>query len=257
MRPAAEVFVGFFIGRDESGAGAAFDRHVANRHPVFHRQGTDHVARVFDAVSHAARSADLADEIQNDVFGCDAGFQAAIDAQLKRFRFRLQQRLRGEHVLDLARADAEGQRAERAVGRGVAVAADDGHAWLRVSLLGADNVDDALPRVMDVVKLDAELATVIPQGFDLLLRDEINNRQAAIGRRHVVIDRRKRPLWPANRAAGEAQALEGLWACDFVHQVQVDVENRLPAWLVVDDVLVPNLFEKCARFLGHEGLPGG
>ena len=43
----------------------------------------------------------------------------------------LGQGLRGQHVLDLAGADAEGERAEGAVRRGVAVAADDGHAGLR------------------------------------------------------------------------------------------------------------------------------
>ena len=59
----------------------------------------------------------------------------------------LRQRLGGEHVLDLARADAEGERAERAVGRGVAVAAHDGHARLGEALLGADDVHDALAGV--------------------------------------------------------------------------------------------------------------
>jgi hypothetical protein len=47
-------------------------------------------------------------------------------------------------MLDLRGADAEGQRAEGAVGRGVAVAADDGHAGQGEALLRADDVDDAL-----------------------------------------------------------------------------------------------------------------
>ena len=62
-------------------------------------------------------------------------------------RPQLGQRLGGQHVLDLARADAEGQRAEGAVGGGVGVAAHDGHARLGEALLGADDVDDALARV--------------------------------------------------------------------------------------------------------------
>ena len=45
------------------------------------------------------------------------------------------------------RADAVRERAEGAVRRGVAVAADDGHAGQREALLGADDVDDALPAV--------------------------------------------------------------------------------------------------------------
>ena len=87
---------------------------------------------------------DLADEVQDHVLGRDAGAELAVDAELERLGLRLQQRLRGQHVLDFAGADAEGQRAERAVRRGVAVAADDRHAGLRVALLGADDVDDAL-----------------------------------------------------------------------------------------------------------------
>ena len=80
----------------------------------------------------------------------------------------LGQRLRGEHVLDLARADAEGQRAERAVGRGVAVAAHDRHARLGEALLGADDVHDALVGVAHRVERDAELGGVRPQHLDLL-----------------------------------------------------------------------------------------
>ena len=54
------------------------------------------------------------------------------------------QALRGEHVLHLGRADAERERAERAVSGGVAIAADDGHARLGEAQLGADDVHDAL-----------------------------------------------------------------------------------------------------------------
>ena len=51
---------------------------------------------------------------------------------------------RGEDHLDLARADAEGKRAERAVGRRVRVAAHDRHARLGQAQLRTDDVDDAL-----------------------------------------------------------------------------------------------------------------
>ena len=59
----------------------------------------------------------------------------------------LDQRLGGEHVLDLGGADAVGERAEGAVGRGVAVAADDGRARQGEALLRPDDVDDALALV--------------------------------------------------------------------------------------------------------------
>ena len=73
-----------------------------------------------------------------------AGGQVAVDGDGHRAGPVLRQGLGGEHVLDLAGADAERQRAERAVGGGVGVAADDGQPGLRVALLGTDHVDDAL-----------------------------------------------------------------------------------------------------------------
>jgi hypothetical protein len=75
--------------------------------------------------------------------------------------FFLDQRLRRQHMLDLGGADAEGQRAERAMGRGVAVAADDGGAGQREALLGADDVDDALALVELVEIFDAEFLGVL------------------------------------------------------------------------------------------------
>ena len=60
------------------------------------------------------------------------------------FGSRLHQALGGQHVLDFASADAEGQRAERAVRGSVAIAADDGLAGLGDAKLRADDVHDAL-----------------------------------------------------------------------------------------------------------------
>ena len=95
----------------------------------------------------AAGRADLADDREDHVLGGDAGRQLAVDGDAHVLRLALDQRLRGEHVLDLARADAVRERTEGAVRRGVAVAADDGHAGQGEALLRADDVDDALAAV--------------------------------------------------------------------------------------------------------------
>jgi len=60
------------------------------------------------------------------------------------------------------------ERAERAMRRGVAVTADDGGAGQRKTLLGADDVDDALALVELVVIFDAEFLGVLGQRLDLL-----------------------------------------------------------------------------------------
>ncbi len=60
-------------------------------------------------------------------------------------------------------ADAVGERAERAMGRGVAVAADDRGSRQGEALLRPDDVDDALPLVELVEIFDAELARILGQ----------------------------------------------------------------------------------------------
>ncbi len=118
-RTALHVFEGLLVRRDQAGAGAAFDGHVADRHAAFHRQRADGFAGEFDDMAGAAGRADLADDGEDDVLGGDAGRQLAVDTHQHVLGLLLDQRLRGEHMLDLGRADAMRQRAERAMRRGV------------------------------------------------------------------------------------------------------------------------------------------
>ena len=169
---------------------------------------------ILDHMAGAAGRADLADDGEDDVLGGDARGSCAVDLDPHVLGLLLDQRLGGEHMLDLGRADAMGQRAERPVGRGVAVAADDGRAGQREALLGADDVDDALALIELIEVLDAELRGIVGQRLDLL-RLSGSAMPGAVGGRHVVIDDGQRLLGTAHLAAGHAQALEGLRAGDL------------------------------------------
>ena len=94
--------------------------------------------------------------------------------------------LRRQHVRHLAGADAERQRAERAVGAGVAVAADDHHPRLRQPQLRADDVHDPLPLAAQRVQLDAEVGAVLLQRRDLRRRRGVEHRDAPSRPRGVV-----------------------------------------------------------------------
>jgi hypothetical protein len=153
----------------------------------------------------------------------------------------VRQRLRRQHVLDLAGADAKGQGAQRAVGGGVAVPADDRHAGQAEALLGPDDVDDALVGAGYALQLDAELLAVAGQRLDLLLGDLVGDRQRAVGGGHVVVDRGQGEIRPAHAAAAQPQALERLSGRDLMHQVQVDVQEHRLARLLAHDVTVPDL----------------
>ena len=79
------------------------------------------------------------------------------------FRLALRQALGGQHVLDFGGANAEGQRAERAMGAGVAVAAYDGHARLGQSEFRTDDVHDALVGRIHVEQRNAEIFAIFLQ----------------------------------------------------------------------------------------------
>src|SRR3546814_7673020 len=97
-----------------------------------------------------------------------------LDADPNIARLALADGLGREHMLDLRRTDPEREGAERAVGRGMAVAADDRHSRLRTSLFRADDMDDAAPPIAHRERLDPETTRVGGQRFKL-----------EIGRAHV------------------------------------------------------------------------
>ena len=197
----------------------------------------------------------MADQVQDQVLGRDAAGQLAVDPQLERLGPILQQRLRGQHVLDFAGADAEGHRAHGAVRGGVAVAADDRHAGLRQAQLRADDVDDPLLRVVQIVEPDAKLLAVVAERVDLLLGDRVEDRQRPIRGRNVMVGRGHGPLGPAHFATGQSQTFESLGAGDLVNQMEIDIQNRRLPCLGSDDVGVPNFVEHRARGSGSHQSP--
>ena len=243
MRAAFDIFIGGLIRRDQTGAGTAFDGHVADGHAAFHRQIADRFAAIFDDIAGAASGAGLADHGQSDVLGGHARLQFAGDFDLHVLGFLLDQRLGGQNVLDLGCADAVRQRAKRAVGGGVAVAANHGHAGQGPALLGADDMHDALTDVMHRVVVNAEILGVLVQRFDLNARFgfsishgfSIPFTRAGLGVVGYVVIRS--PRWsfraraPFTHARGLPPAMrryiafKGLRAGHFVHQMAVDIQQ--------------------------------
>ena len=192
--------------------------------------------------------------MQDQILRTDTGGCVAVHMDRHGFRLALQQALRGHHVADLGGTDAKRQRTERAVGGGVAVAADDRHARLGGTQLGADHVHDAAVFTIPAMQLDAELAAVGFQLGDLRLRFGVCIRTAAIGIRRQgrggMIQRGQYAIGPAQRQAALAQLAECLRRGDFVHQMQIDVEDRRRVGgFGYNDMRVPHFFEQ--GFCGH------
>src|SRR3546814_7085592 len=100
----------------------------------------------------------------------------------------------------LARPDAEGKRADAAVARGVAVAADDRRAGQRKALFGADDMDDALLGRDRVDVADAIFGRILLErrqlrrAFGVGDRQLVARRLEARGGRHIVIGTRERQV---------------------------------------------------------------
>jgi hypothetical protein len=152
-------------------------------------------------------------------------------------------------------ADAESERAESTVSRGVAVSTDDGHAGLGDAEFRADYVDNSLLWRIDIEEFDTEFNAITSQHFHLLGGDLVEDRQVAGCSGNVMVDGRDGVPRLADLTAGNAQALKRLRRRDLVDEVEVDVKKR---WLIggfADYVRVPEFFEKSA-WLRHRVLKG-
>ncbi len=244
-----EPFEGRLVGGDHAGTAAALDRHVADGHAALHRERADRRAGVLHDVSGHAADAEPAEGAEDQVLGGDPEAQLARVEDSHRAGLVLDHALGGEHVLDLAGADAEGERAEGAVGGGVGVAADDRHAGLGHAQLGADHVHDPLAVGAERVDGDAELVAVALERFDLhageLVLDAGGHGRAVGG--SVVVGGGEGAVGAAHLAPGQAQPVEGLGARDLVDEVQVDVHQA--GALAGHLVGLPDLVEHRLRHL--------
>ncbi len=213
------------IGGNHARLGAELDGHVAHRHPPFHGESFDGLTGELHHIAGTAGVADLANDGEHHVLGADPLGQLAAYADAHGLGAPLLQGLGGHHVLDLGGADAKCQRSEGAVGGGVGVAADDGGAGQGDAELGAHHVDDTLVLVVQVIEANPELLAVGGQGLHLDAGHLAGGGDVLGGGGDVVIHGGPGQIRAAQLAVHGAQAVEGLRAGHFMHQVAVDVDE--------------------------------
>ena len=142
------------------------------------------------------------------------------------------------------------ERAEGAMRRGMAIAADDRRAGQCKALFGADDMDDALATIALVEIFDAELPGVRGELFDLNAAFWIVDAIRAIGCRNIVIDHREGFLRRPDPPAAQPQPLEGLGTRYLMHQMTIDVNEARAIGFVMDQMVVPDFIVKRTR-LGH------
>src|SRR5216683_669619 len=240
-RPAFEIREGGFIRRDHAGARAAFDGHVADGHAPVHGKGANGFAAVFGDVAVAAGDARFPDDGKNQVLCRNASGAFSMHQNVERLGARLNETLRRKHMLDFAGADAKSQRAERAVGGGMTVAADKGLAGLGDAEFRADDVHDALVLAVHVEEADAGFTAIFLEGIELQFGVVVENRQRAVGGRDRMVHHRESEIGAANLAAFRAETGEGLGRGALVYEVAVNVDDGGLPGLLANDVGVPDL----------------
>lgn len=193
--------------------------------------------------------------MKDHVLRVDAGLETASDLDAPDLRPRDRQALRREHVADLAGADAESDRTERAVRRGVRVAARDRHARLGEPELRADHVDDALLAASRIEEVDAVLATVALELGHHRFGELVGERAPVRIGRDDVVDGRERALGMAHAQAHVAQHRERLRARDLVDEVQADEELGVSVRELANGVRVPDCVEE-GRVAQRRAEPG-
>ncbi|MNE10457.1 hypothetical protein D3C80_1031730 [compost metagenome] len=259
MTTPAQPVDGDAVGGDHARACARLDGHVAQGHAPFHVQRAHGFASIFDDVAGAAAEADGGDDGQSHILARDAGAQAPIDGDAHGPGATLQQALGGQDMADLGGADAERQRPEGAVGGGVAVAADDGHAWLGQTQLRSHDVDHAALIGLPARQFDSVTGAVGLQGLDLLagLVGDIGAPAVRPGGQGGggVIQGGEGAVGAADLQSARLDFGKGLGRGDLMDQVQVHIHHtRRLGRFRHDDVPVPDLFIQGPRRAHARGL---
>ena len=236
-----QILKGDLIGIDVTASGSPLDRHVAEGHPLFHRQRLDGRAGELVGVANAALHTKVANHMQDQILRRHALCKKAIHLNPAHLELVHGQALAGQHIAHLTRADPKGDRPESAMGGGMGITASHRHARLGQAQLRGNHVNDALPAAADVVQRDAVLLAVPFQGAEHLLRQRIGERPLLRGGRHDVVHRGHRALRTTHRQALVLQSREGLRTGDLMDQMQTDKQLGGSAGELRHPMQVPHL----------------
>ena len=252
----AEVGKGYVVGGNETCAAAHLYSEVGESQAPFHAHGAYGAAGILHGVARGAGGRQLRNDVESYVLGRHARSESSLDVDAHGLGLLLENALRGQHLSHLTRAYAKGDCSHGAMGRGVRIAADDGHSGQRQPLLGSYDMHYAVVLEAHVEECYACFCTVAAQGVYLGYR--AGTHAALEGGSgiiavwcgelagSVVVGHGKGLLRPEYVDAFLAQGVEGLWRCHLMEVETVDVELGGAVIDALDDMGIPYLVEKGA-----------
>src|SRR6516164_9011250 len=97
--PSAQIIHRLLVSSDHPSPRTGFDGHIADGHPLFHRQTFKGRATILDYVSGPPVRGHLANNAENEILGAYTQAEFALDPNLHRFRLGLPKTLSREHML--------------------------------------------------------------------------------------------------------------------------------------------------------------
>ena len=231
------------VGGNETASGTHLDGEVAEGQASFHRHVAHHVARILHEIARGTAGGELRHQIERHVLGRHALSQRAVDADAHRLWLLLQNALRGHDHLYLRRSDAESHGTHGPVGRGVRVAADNGHARQREALLRAHHMDDAVVGRHHAVVGQSELAGITLQRVHLLLRHGVGDGFVLVVSGRVVVGHAVNLSRTEALQTARTQTVESLRRCHLVTIEPVNIKLCGTVGHNLHHVLVPYLVE--------------
>jgi len=219
---ATQILESSLVGIHIADARTALDGHIADGHAFFLSEIIEGRAAVFVGIADAAIHAEVADDVQGDILGIDAGDELSINIDAANLGLADRHGLGREDIAHLASTDAKGDGSKGSVGRSVRVAAGNRHAGLGDALLRPDDVNDALIAAGQIKKGNTGFGAVLAQFLDHRIGEGIGERFLALIRRNDVIDGGEGAVGIENLQAKVTKHPKGLRARHLVNEVRAD-----------------------------------
>ena len=246
-RAPGDPLKGRVIGRDKTRAAAHLDVEVAQRHARFHRHRRDRCTGVFDDVAAPARDAKLGDDAQRHILGGDMRGERPVEADAHAPGPLHRHHLGRQNMRELGGAAAEGERAEPADRRGMAVGDRMGRARQHHAKLRRHHVRDALLRIAEIEDADAVLGTALAHGAQEGGAGRIGGVVATGFCGDGVVLHREGEVGAPHRPLLFFQRLEGMRGVQLVQHVAVDINKVAPVGATRHQMGVPDLVEQGLR----------
>jgi hypothetical protein len=127
----------------------------------------------------------------------------------------------------------------------MAVSANQGQSGLRDTLLRTDNMRYALSFIANVKNSKAVARMVFGHGgHDAAVMAVFNGAKAASAGRNIMVWCCEATIRSAQRQAARAQTCETA-SRSIMHQMAINIEQRIPIWLVNNHMTTPDFLEHC------------